>query len=669
MNKFLKNTGNRIMLFIITLVIGICFISSYLSYYKTKDNILSTAYETLTARTNDSSSSIEREFYYRNEQLNNLASLPEIKSMDWNVQQPVLLQEAEKWKFDNIFVMDASGYGYYPDTSEIKDQSNEDFFLKMKKEGSFITEPFIKEDEKKSITTMVTPIKNDSGEIVGYLCGSIDLTDINNIVQSIKFGHDGYAFLLNENGNFIAHNDMNLVFEKVNFKQNFNSSNDEKSDQILENVFKNITSKETNVEELKLKDSDIFVSYTEVKNTPWSLCIVASNDEVFSGVNKLAVQQVILAIIFAVIGIVISIFIRKFLSRKIKDIEEYAEELSLYNLAYRNNTTTNDDFGQVVKRLNFGVDVLNSTINQVKVNSEEISESSSDIDSMIDEISLDLEHAAATTEEISATMQQCNASLQEVNRITDKINERSKDSDKKAKDSLVLAKTIENEASLIHSETINSKHSIEETYEKCKDKLERALDRISIVESISTMSNSILEISEETNLLSLNASIEAARAGEHGKGFAIVAEEVRKLSEESASTVNTIQKNIDSAIKAVKDLSSSSRELLSVVEKDILTDYEKLINVTLSYKNTGDNVKEMAYDFSNTSNDVSKAMNEISVSINELAEAISVVTDSSVTIADNMNSINNKKDNIVKNSKENKSKSSNLSEIVNKFKL
>ena len=62
-------------------------------------------------------------------------------------------------------------------------------------------------------------------------------------------------------------------------------------------------------------------------------------------------------------------------------------------------------------------------------------------------------------------------------------------------------------------------------------------------------------------------------------------------------------------------------------------------------------------------------MNEISVSINELAEAISVVTDSSVTIADNMNSINNKKDNIVKNSKENKSKSSNLSEIVNKFKL
>ena len=238
MNKFLKNTGNRIMLFIITLVIGICFISSYLSYYKTKDNILSTAYETLTARTNDSSSSIEREFYYRNEQLNNLASLPEIKSMDWNVQQPVLLQEAEKWKFDNIFVMDASGYGYYPDTSEIKDQSNEDFFLKMKKEGSFITEPFIKEDEKKSITTMVTPIKNDSGEIVGYLCGTIDLTDINNIVQSIKFGHDGYAFLLNENGNFIAHNDMNLVFEKINFKQNFNSSNDEKSDQILENVDK-----------------------------------------------------------------------------------------------------------------------------------------------------------------------------------------------------------------------------------------------------------------------------------------------------------------------------------------------------------------------------------------------------------------------------------------------
>lgn len=669
MKKFIKNTGNRIMIFIIVLVIGICFTSSYLSYYKTKTNILNVTYDNLKERSKDSSLYIEREFTYRNIQLNNIASLPEIKSMDWSKQQPVLLNEAKKWNFDNIFVMDAYGYGYYPDTSEIKNQSDEDFFLEMKKEGSFITEPFIKTDEKESITTIVNPIKNDSGEIVGYLCGSVNLKDINDTVQSIKFGNYGYAFMLNKYGNFIAHNDMNLVFEKVGFKENFNISNDEKSNELLDNAFKNMFSKENNVEKLKLKDSDILISYTKVKNTPWSLCIVASYDEVFKEINKVAIQQSVLAIIFTIIGIIISIFIRRFLSKKIKDIEEYAEEISLYNLTYRKDTSINDDFGQVLKKLNFGVNVLNSTINQVKVNSEEISESSAEIDCMIDEVSLDLEHTAAITEEISATMQECNNSLQEVSKITEKINETSKTSDKKSKESLILAKKIENEASLIHSQTINSKNIVEETYRKCRDKLETSLEKISIVESISNMSNSILEISEETNLLSLNASIEAARAGEHGKGFAIVAEEVRKLSEESASTVNIIQKNINSVVRAVNDLSSSARELLNVVESDILKDYEKLIDVTLLYKNTGNDVKEIADEFSNTSNNMLEAMNEISINITELTHAISAVTDSSITIADSMNSINNKKDDIVKNSKENKAKSSALSEIVNKFKL
>ena len=96
-------------------------------------------------------------------------------------------------------------------------------------------------------------------------------------------------------------------------------------------------------------------------------------------------------------------------------------------------------------------------------------------------------------------------------------------------------------------------------------------------------------------------------------------------------------------------------------------DYEKLINVAVSYRNAGNNVKDIANEFSITSDDISKAMNEISTSINELTDAISVVTDSSVAIANNMNNINLRKDNIIRNSKENKEKSLHLSELVNKF--
>lgn len=663
------SVGNKIMIQIIILVVSICCILSLLSYYKTKTNILNTANDTLIERTKDSALAIEREFDHRQGELNYIASLPEIQSMNWSIQQPVLLNEIKKWNYDGMFIMDTNGYGYYATTSEIKDQSQDDFFRTMKDKGSFITEPFIRKEEKESITTIITPIKDNKNSIVGYLCGTIKLDDVNKIVQSVKMGNDGYAFLLNSSGNFVAHQKMDAVLNEINFLNYFNNNSDEIINKNLQDILKKINSSETSVEKLKLKDSDIFISHTQVKNTPWSICLVASEKDILSGISEIAIQQVILTIIFIAVGIIISIFIRKYLSSEINNVKQYSSELSSYNLSYRGKARRNNEFGQVIEALNSGVKTLNSTMNEVKLNSNEICSSSEQIDSMLSEVSCELEEAAATTEEISASMEECNSSLQEVNSISQLISSNAKAMVNKASESVELAKKIEEDATVIESETITSKENIEEIYKNSSIRLKEALDKISIVENISLMTNSILDISEQTNLLSLNASIEAARAGEHGKGFAVVADEVRKLAEQSAATVNDIQLNVGKALNAVKDLSSTSSELLSVVERDILGDYKKLINVALSYKSAGTNVKHMASDFSGISSEISESIETVATSIEELTAAISVVSESSITIAENMNNINIKKETMLNNSAENKSKSSELSKLVNKFNL
>ena len=592
-------------------------------------------------------------------------NIDEIKSMDWNIQKPRLIEEKNKWGYDNLFVLTPKGFGYYPEKTEVLDQSKEEFFMTMQEKGEFITEPYIRKEEKDSITTIVTPIKNDN-ETVGYLCGVIKLDDINKTVQSIKNGKSGYGFMINAEGKFVAHKDMNLVFNETTLSEGL--STDKKDEAAVNDLFSKISSGQTSIDELKVNREKLVLSYTKVEGTPWSICLVAKNKEVLGGVNKLAFTQLIFAIIFVAIGVAVSILIAKDLIKEINNIRKYSKELQSYNLAYKGEVLGNNEFGQTINDLNSGVGELCSAIKKVKNNSGNISESSDSINQMLIDMSDKLELAAAETEEISANMQQCTATIEEVNSISQIINQNAEISSNKASNTLEFVDKIQHEAQEAYYDAISSRKNVENAFSRCSNKLKNALEKITVVENISSMSNSILDISQQTNLLSLNASIEAARAGEQGKGFAVVAEEVRKLAEQSASTVNAIQDSVTDTLEAVRELSETSSELLSVVENDILNDYEKLIEITLSYKESGDNFKGIMEDFSESSKEIADSMSNVSANIEELTDAITSVSKSSFNIAENMTSINSKKNDVMESAEDNKCKSQDLLEMVNKFK-
>lgn len=661
--------GNRIMFYIIALVVITCTIISVISYTNSKANLISISEENLIKRAEESAYTIEREFHYRTEQLNYIATLPEIKSMDWNIQKPLLIEETHKWNYNNIFVLDTNGFGYYATATEPIDQSKEEFFLTMVEKSSFITEPFMKQIEKETITTIVVPIKDDSDSIVGYLCGTVNLENVNSIIQSLKIGNKGYSFLINTQGKFVAHKDMDLVFNDTSIFDYYNPNNDPKINSELKSLMDNMNTQETSLSHLSLDNNNVFVSYAHVKNTPWQIGLVAFSDEILKSVNMSSFIQTFLLVISLIISVFISFVIKSYLSREITSIKKFASALSKYDLSYKGKINRNDELGEAITSLNSSFENLNTTVSQVKSNSENICTSSDDIDEMITEISTQIDDAVEKISQISCDLSDCNTSIIDINSMSQNINKNIHSAIKISNDNLNAAEKIEKEAVSIHNDSINAKKVMEDVYLKNSNKLNEALEKISVVESISEMSQSILDISNQTNLLSLNASIEAARAGEQGKGFAVVAGEIKKLSEQSASAVNDIQSNVNEVLRAVSDLSSASSELLAVLNESIENDYNKLINISLAHKSTGILVKNMADDFAHVSNNISSSVTTITSQIGELTQTIAGINDSAVNIADNMNTINDTKNDILTNSNLNKEKSDSLLELVNKFKV
>ena len=286
---------------------------------------------------------------------------------------------------------------------------------------------------------------------------------------------------------------------------------------------------------------------------------------------------------------------------------------------------------------------------------------------MFDEIEKEINKSAISVEHISASMEESAAALQELNTMTVSVKENTENSVNKAQQGLELANSIENESVQIHKQTIKSKEIIENIYEECNLKLKEALEKVKIVENIEMLSHSILDITEQTNLLALNAAIEAARAGEQGKGFAVVAGEVKKLVEESSRSVTEIQESLKEVISAVEQLSLSSKEILQVMDNEVMDNFREMISIAENYKAAGASVKDMVDGFNEISEVNATAINEISGTVSLLSDTMSEVANSSYTIAENMSEVNERSGNIANLVKEANDVAANLEEMVCKF--
>ena len=379
--------------------------------------------------------------------------------------------------------------------------------------------------------------------------------------------------------------------------------------------------------------------------------IVAEQDELNQQlVSSIQVMMVIVLVLLVVL-LVISIGIIKDITSSLKKVVAFAGKLAEGNFTVRarkQQMKRKDEFGILAVSMNQLAIQLNDLLGQIQSESKGIGCVVENINQAVDTLNGEIEGVSATTEELSAGMQETAASAEEINDMSIQIEEVSKNIAQRAQDGAGKAEAIHNRAKLAKETTEKSYQSTVTMQQEMNVRLSKALEEAKVVSQIEVLAGTIMDITEQTNLLSLNASIEAARAGEAGKGFAVVAGEIRNLAQESRNAVESIKQITGAVTAAVENLSRDAESMLHYVSVDLTDTFKQFLDVTYKYNGDAAYVDDLVSDFSAISEEllasidsvmqaiegVSKASTEGALGITDIAEKSSNVTMMSSNVRD-----------------------------------
>lgn len=304
------------------------------------------------------------------------------------------------------------------------------------------------------------------------------------------------------------------------------------------------------------------------------------------------------------------------------------------DLTRRVDAKTKDEIGRLVVCINKFIAGLHGIVKNVKAESERLSTATDSIAGGVDSSSQNAMNISSAMEELAASMQEVSATLTQISEGSEDILRQVNDINSSAEGGADTVTAIKDRAVVMHKETNESKENTIHVLKEIGAELDVAVKESKSVEKINELTDNILNIASQTNLLALNASIEAARAGEAGKGFAVVADEIRVLADNSRETANSIQQISALVTSAVEKLSSNAQAVLEFVGSDVLTDYDKFVEVVNQYEADADLMKEMLTEFAEKAGDITSTMQNmndgvqgIALSVDESAKAVTSVAE------------------------------------------
>ena len=315
------------------------------------------------------------------------------------------------------------------------------------------------------------------------------------------------------------------------------------------------------------------------------------------------------------LGIVLS----QHLIKRIRKIKELTERIENGDFTQTVSDDGTDELGQMIASLNKSVDNTKLLISELMAGTEDMSSTTEELSATMEEISANMEMVKETMAETNAGIEELTASTEEISASSEEVDHSASDLEVKVVETEQKAQEIMERAISVKERAITSSNKANEIYNEKQVRIQHAIEQAKVVSKISLLTDTIGEIANQTNLLSLNASIEASRAGEAGRGFAVVANEVRNLAEQSNASVADIRQVIADVQEAFEEMTKLSMEVMEFINSQVKPDYQQLVEVGEQYQKDSEYVRGMAHNIADSSKAITDSISEVSASIQSVS--------------------------------------------------